>query len=112
MNSVNLIGRMVQEPDLRTSQNGKESVSFTLACQKTKDITDFVPCKAWESIAKTICQYVHKGEHLGVSGRISTRNCEKDGQKHYITEVIVDKIDLLGSKERKSEESSDEFPWL
>ena len=110
MNNVNLIGRLVRDPDMRSTPSGKEVVSFTLACDRSKDQTDFVPCVAWEKLAKTIQQYVHKGEKLGVSGRITTRKYE-DQQKNarYATEVVVERIDLLGSKE--SESSDDSFPF-
>ena len=109
MNNVNLIGRMVRDPDLRTSHNGKDNVSFTLACRKNKEQADFVPCVAWESMARTINQYVHKGDNLGVSGRIMTRSYEdQQKQKHYVTEVVVERIDLLVSR---NNESDDSFPF-
>ena len=64
-----------------------------------------MPCVAWESIAKSISQYVRKGDKLGVSGRITTRSYEdKNGQKRFVTEVIVEKFDLLGVKDKTEDE--------
>lgn len=105
MNNWNGIGRLTAQPELRTTASEIEVCSFTLAVdRKFKNANgekeaDFINCVAFRNTAKLISQYVNKGDKLGVSGRIQTRNYENDkGDKVYVTEVIVDDMTFLESK--------------
>ena len=61
---------------------------------------DFIPCVVWGKLAEIAGKYVTKGKQLAVAGRIQTRNYEdNNGQRRYITEVIVSDLQLLGSRQ-------------
>lgn len=100
MNSVNLAGRMTRDCELKYTQDGKAIGNFTLAINKRykKDEANFINCVAFGKTAELIAEYVRKGHLLGVTGSIETSSWEKDGQKHYKTEVAVDQITFLQSK--------------
>lgn len=119
MNSVNLIGRLTKEPDTRYTDNNMCVAKFTLAVDrwtKEKKEADFISCTAFGKTAEIIEKYVHKGNRLGVSGRIHTGSyTNKEGQKIYRTEVLADRIDLLGDSSRKEnapEDAPDGFEVL
>ena len=99
MNSISLIGRTTNEIEIRTTQSGNLVASFSLAVKRpyTKDKTDFFNVIAWDKKAELLKQYVSKGNMVGIGGYLTIRTYEKDGQKRYITEVIAENIDLIGS---------------
>jgi single-strand DNA-binding protein len=98
MNKWQGIGRATKDIELRKTQSGKSVASFTLAVRRDKDNTDWIPCIAWNKTAELLSQYVHKGNRIGVSGRIQTRNYESNGQRVYVTEVVADEIEFLENK--------------
>lgn len=99
MNRTDLIGNLVRAPELRTTQNGKLVCSFTLAVYRDKEHTDFINCVAWNKSAELMNTYCQKGDKIGVSGSIQVRNYDNaQGQKVYVTEVLVDRIYLLTSR--------------
>lgn len=100
MNNVSLAGRMTRDCELKYTQDGKAIGNFTLAINKRykKDEANFINCVAFGKAAELIAEYVKKGHLLGVTGSIETSSWEKDGQKHYKTEVAVDQITFLQSK--------------
>lgn len=103
MNNVSLIGRLTKDPEIRTFGKGKDSTDmcrFTLAVRDGRDKdgnerTQFISCAAWGAVCDILEQYVHKGDMLGVDGKIVQNNYEKDGQMVYQTEVRVGNIYLL-----------------
>ena len=111
MNSVNMIGRLAKEPELRRTQTGTACCSFTLAVKrpKVKDTTDFHDFVVWQQGAEYLCQYGHKGDIVGVTGSLITRSWEdKDGNKRKTVEVNCDSVELLSSK--KSENTAQQSP--
>ncbi|WP_348688262.1 single-stranded DNA-binding protein [uncultured Dubosiella sp.] len=114
MNSVNLIGRLTKDPEIRMTQSGTKNCSFTLAVnrmvkQEGYPDADFINCVAWNKTAELMAQYLHKGSQIGVEGRIQTRNYEnKQGTRVYVTEILVNSIQFLGSK--KQEENNGYYP--
>ena len=115
MNRVELIGRMVRDPELKSTQNGTSVLSFTIAVdrriskEKAGDgpTADFIDCVAWRQTAELIDKYVHKGDQIGIEGRIQKRDyTDKDGKKVYVTEVTVDSVDLIGGRKK---DESDEY---
>lgn len=111
MNSVNLIGRLVRDPELRYSQSGTAVLRFTVAVDRklSKDkrdeaernnqpTADFISCTAFGKTAETIASYHSKGSQIGVEGRIQTGSYEKDGRTIYTTDVLVNSITFIGSK--------------
>ena len=105
MNSVNMIGRLCNEPELRRTQSGTACCSFTLAVRrpKVKDTTDFHNFVVWQQGAEYLCQYGHKGDLVGVTGYMTTREwTDKDDNKRKTVEVTCDSVELISSK-RNSE---------
>ncbi|EQA3609352.1 single-stranded DNA-binding protein [Enterococcus faecalis] len=105
MNNVTLIGRPTKDPDLRYTASGTAVATFTLAVnrnytnQNGDRETDFINCVIWRKLAETLANYVRKGTLIGISGRLQTRNYEnQQGQRVYVTEVIVENFYLLESR--------------
>lgn len=107
MNTVILIGRTTRDIDLRRTGNGTAVASFTLAVNrdfKTNDgqEADFIQCVAWKKTAELLEQYVHKGDRIALNGSIRTRNYEDNyGKKVYVTEVLVNHVEFLETKNRE-----------
>ena len=90
MNQVNVTGRLVYEPELKSTQSGTSVLSTRIAVSRNdKDkTTDFFSLKAWKSSAEFISKYFHKGDPIEVSGRLQTESYEKqDGTK--VNEVVI-----------------------
>ena len=105
INSVNLVGRLTKDIELRVSQSNVTVATFTLAVNRSfksangEREADFINCVAFKKTAEILNQYAGKGSQIGVTGSIQTRNYEnKDGQRVYVTEVIANNIALLDSK--------------
>ena len=106
LNSVSLTGRLTRDVDLRYTQSGTVTGSFTLAVDrkfKSKNgerETDFVNCQIWRKSAENFANFTHKGALVGIEGRIQTRTYDNaQGQKVFVTEVIVDNFALLESRQ-------------
>lgn len=106
MNSVNMTGRIVADPEIKKVNVNNEEKSvcgFTIAVQKNKDQADFFHCVVWERQAENLGKYVSKGDLIGVSGSLSTRSYEhKDGYRVYITEIKCFTIDYLNTKGKEN----------
>lgn len=104
MNVVSLIGRLTKEPEARyTSGNNTATTSFSLAVSKDfkKDgqpEADFINIVTWGKTAEFAAKYFTKGLQVGIVGRIQTRSWEKDGQRHYVTEVAADRVYFADAK--------------
>lgn len=102
INRAVLTGRLTKDAELRTTQNGLSVAAFTLAVNrhsKTKGDADFINCVIWRKAAENFCNFTSKGSLVGIDGRIQTRNYEnQNGQKVYVTEIVVDSFSLLESK--------------
>ena len=101
MNKVMLIGRLTREPEIKATSTGKTVASFTLAVNRRKkeDPADFIQCKAFDKTAEVVQKYCQKGKQVCVLGRIQTGSYEnKEGRKVYTTDIMVDELELLGSK--------------
>lgn len=105
MNRVVLVGRLTRDPELRAMPSGNNVASFTLAINrnfKNKDgniDADFINVSVFGKQAENVSKYVFKGSLLGVEGRIQTRSYDaQDGSKRYVTEVIADQVEFMGSK--------------
>ncbi|KXF70042.1 single-stranded DNA-binding protein [Enterococcus faecalis] len=110
INNVTLIGRATKEPDLRYTANGIAVATFTLAVnrnyknQNGDREADFINCVIWRKPAETFANYVRKGTLVGIVGRIQTRFYEnQQGQRVYVTEVIVESFQLLESRSQAEE---------
>ena len=113
MNKAILIGRLTRDIELRYTQSGMAIGRFTLAINRkmTREkkqeaernnlpTADFVGCIAFGKTAETLANYVGKGNQLGIEGHIQTGSYEKDGQRIYTTDVIVDGFTFIDSKNK------------
>ena len=109
MNSVQLLGNLARDPEIRFTKTGRAVAMFTVACTRTyvpmgsteqRELTDFIPCVAWGNLAENCGNNLAKGTRVFVQGRISVRSYETpDGQKRYRTEVVCDFVgQTLGSE--------------
>jgi len=111
MNSVNLVGRLCADPELRFSPSGVAVCKFTLAIDRpySKEKTaDFLPCICFKAQAENVANYLIKGSQAGVTGSIQTSTWEKDGVKHYKTEVLADRVEFIGGKTQHDNNSAAE----
>ena len=113
MNIVVLMGRMARDPQIRTinAQSGDMSVvNFTIAVDRGgKDKgADFISCKAFGKTADAIATYFHKGQRIAVQGGIQTGSyTNRDGQKVYTTDVVVNHWEFCESKQQEAEKKPD-----
>lgn len=118
MNSVQLLGNLARDAELRFTQSGKAVAIFTVAAtntyvdsttNETKEQTAFINCVAWGKLGESVgaCK---KGERLFVEGRIQTRSYEdSNGQKKYVTEVVADFVGRKLDGEFDSSSNFDSF---
>ena len=104
MNSVNLVGRLTKDVELKKTQTGLSVATFTVAVNRRqpKDAqekqADFISCVAWRGSAEYLENYSTKGSMVGIEGKIQTRNYDgSDGKKVYVTEVLVESVSILSS---------------
>jgi len=103
LNNVILMGRITQELELKQTQSGTAVLSFTLAVEQSfakkgeEKKADFISCVAWKTQAEFISKYFGKGKMIAIVGNLRTRTYEdKNGSKHYVTEVYVDSVSFTG----------------
>ena len=99
------MGRLVADPELKHTPSDIAVTRFTIAVNRNygktaeERKTDFIDVVAWRGTAEFICKYFKKGQQVGVIGRLQTRTWDDDkGQKHYITEVIVEETYFADSR--------------
>jgi single-strand DNA-binding protein len=98
MNSITIIGRITKEPELKYTQNNKKFVSFCVAVPKSngKNETSFIDCIVWEQSAEFLCRNVHKGNQIGITGSLETRQyTDNQGNNRKVSEIQVRNIDLI-----------------
>ena len=105
MNTVLLIGRLTKDPELRYTQSGTAVASFTLAVnrrfsnQSGEREADFINCVAWQKSAEFVANYFRKGQQMALEGRLQVRSYDgNDGQRRWVTEVVAEQIEFVGSK--------------
>lgn len=112
LNQLVVIGRLVRDPELRKTENGRNVTNITLAVPRSyknsngEYDTDFIDCVLWSAVAESTSEYCKKGDLLGVKGRVQTRKIESDDEKpKQITEVVAEKVTFLSSrKQNKTDE--------
>ena len=114
MNKVFLIGRLTRDPELRYTGSNVPVASFSLAVnrnftnQSGEREADFINIVVWRKQAENVKNYLSQGSQVAIDGRIQTRSYDdKDGNKRYITEIIADNVEFLGSKSSNNNSSSD-----
>lgn len=111
MNNVNILGRLTRDPEVRYTANTQMAnarfvvaVNRKLSKEKRQEAeknnqptADFISCIAFGRTAENIATYFNKGQRIAVSGHIQTGSYEKDGQRIYTTDVVVDSFDFVES---------------
>ena len=112
INRIVLAGRTTRNLELRSTKSGASVCSFTLAVDRNfknkngEREADFISCIAWKKTAEVMSKYVKKGSVIGVDGSIQTRSYDnRDGQRVYVTEVVVENFSFLGGSSKDSQGS-------
>ena len=104
LNKVMIIGNLGKDPEMRYMADGTAMTSFSVASTRTftaadgerRDETEWFPVTTWRKLAEQCSQFLQKGRKVYVEGRLRTRSWDdKDGQRHYRTEVVADKVLFL-----------------
>ena len=111
LNQIVLVGRLAKEVEVKELESGKKVSNITLAVPRSfKNVdgeyeTDFIDCVLWDMVASNTKEYCHKGDIIGVKGRLQSSEYEnEDGTKAKKQEVVAEKITFLSSKPRDKEE--------
>lgn len=103
MNSVQVLGNLTRDPQIRVTRTGRAVASFSIAVNrsyttpqgKTNNLTDYINVVAWGALAEAAGNQLKKGTRVFVEGRYSTRTYEaQDGSRRYVTEVVANLIAL------------------
>lgn len=112
INRVILTGRPVRDLELKNINSGTSICAFTLAVDRNfknkngEREADYVSCIAWKKTAEIMSRYVKRGSVIGVDGRIQTRSYDnRDGQRVYVTEVVVENFSFLGGSDKNGQVS-------
>lgn len=110
-NKVQLIGNVGNDPEMTVLESGKKVIRFSLATnenyknangEKVQN-TDWHNIVAWNKAAEIIQKYAGKGKEIAIEGKLTSRSYEtKEGEKRYITEVIISEVLLLGKNENNA----------
>lgn len=102
-NQVILLGNLTRDPELRTTPNGQNVCSFSLALNRSykgsdgnwQEATDYIDIVAWGALGERVAQYLSKGRKALVNGRIQSRSWEQDGQKRSKVEVVASDVTFV-----------------
>ena len=112
LNHVSMQGRFVRDPEYRYTPNGTPVCSFTIVWSETykeKESTCFLNCNAWNKTAEFAVNYFKKGDPAIVEGKLTSRSyTDNQGNKKYVTELLVDKLHFSGSRKEREENPNKE----
>lgn len=111
VNKVILVGNVGRDPEIKHLDKGVAVANFSIATTETYiaktgekiSNTEWHNIVVWRGLAEVVEKYVKKGSQIYIEGRLKTRNYEKDGIKHYLTEIYADEMQLLGKREGQAE---------
>ena len=112
MNSVNIIGRVCNDVELRYTPSQMAVVKLNVAVDDgygEKKKTYFIPITVFGKQAENCEKFISKGNRIGVTGKIVTGSYEKDGRKVHTTDVVADRVEFLERAE-KSQPKENEYP--
>lgn len=104
LNQIILVGRLTKDVVINKTESGKKIANLSLAIPRSfKNMdgvydTDFIDCILWENIAINTSEYCHKGDIVGIKGRVQSRLIEENDTKRNIIEVVAEKVTFLTSK--------------
>lgn len=109
LNQIVLVGRLTRDVKINKTDSGKKIANLGLAIPRSfKNMdgiydTDFVDCILWDNVAINTSEYCHKGDIVGIKGRVQSRAVEESGVKKNILEVVAEKVTFLTSKNNSAE---------
>lgn len=113
MNKTILSGRLVADPEIRYSQGATSTcvARYRLAVdrrfkQEGQPTADFISCVAFGKAGEFAEKYLHKGSKIAIVGRIQTGSYEKDGQKVYTTDIVIEEQEFAESKKEEQPQST------
>ncbi|GMV37998.1 MAG: hypothetical protein AMXMBFR61_25060 [Fimbriimonadales bacterium] len=111
INRIVLVGRLTRDPELRTTNTGKQVASFRIAVDRAysqEPQADFINVVCWGQTAEFVSNYLTKGRLVGVDGRLQTRTWEdQEGRKRYEFEVVAERV--KGLDRPRDSESRDDY---
>lgn len=107
INTVVLVGRLTKDPVQKMTAQGKPVVAFTVAVNVNRDTAEYISCRAYGKTAELLVQYCKKGSQIGLNGSVHAFTTDKDGQKQYHQEVLVNSIEFLSPREQKPQETEE-----
>lgn len=117
LNRVILMGRLVADPELKTTPSGISVTSFRIAVERSyakageERQTDFINIVCWRNTAEFVCKYFPKGSLIALEGQLQTRSYQdKDGTTRYMVEVLADKVSFTGEKTERQESKPQSYP--
>lgn len=108
MNSINLVGRITKDIELRYTQSNKSVCEFNLAVNRIgQEQADFITCQVWNGQAENLSKYQGKGSLIGVGGSLRVDQFQdKEGNNRYKTYVLVSNIEYLGAKKEENAQNN------
>lgn len=117
MNKAILIGNLTRDPETKTLPSGTPMTTFTLAVNRRfvnkegNREADFINIVTWRQLAELCARYLTKGRKCAVIGQIQTRTYDaQDGTKRYVTEVVADEVEFIGSAGQGGSRSMEDAP--
>ena len=107
VNKVILVATVGKDPEVKYMPSGGAVVNLTAATNESwkdkqtgekKERTEWHKLTFYNRLAEIVGEYVRKGQQIYIEGRLRTRDYEKEGQKHYVTEIMVDEMQMLGGR--------------
>ena len=114
------MGRLTADPEVRTTQDGKQVARFTIAVDRRvarnangHTEADFIPVVAWEKRAEFADKYLHKGIKIAVTGRIQTGSyTDREGRKVYTTDIVAEELEFAESKQAEARSKAPETGFV
>lgn len=111
LNQVILVGRLVKDPEVVETENGRKVSHITIAVPRSfknengEYDTDFLDCTLWNFVATHTTEYCKKGDIVGIKGRLESNTFEKEGKKQNSMNVVAEKVTFLSSNKSKDNEN-------
>ena len=119
VNKVILVGNLGSDPEIKTTPQGAQVANFSLATSESwtdkntgekQERAEWHRLVLWRRLAEIASQYLNNGAKIYVEGKLQTRSWDDNGQKRYMTEVVVDQLEMLGSDRQSGSAQQYEQP--
>lgn len=117
LNRVILMGRLVADPELKTTATGLSVTSFRIAVERSyvkvaeERKADFFDVVCWRNSAEFVCRYFRKGSMIAIDGQLQSRTYQaKDGTNRYVTEVVANSVSFTGEKQNQNNSAYQQPP--